>query len=311
MTVKKSFLRIGVEYIKHYTKATWQRYKNLGIWGKLFIWFLIIFYIGLSTVLILKGAVIAQAMYDVAQKLSHMKYGWLVILGSMVVISFPPMMGHTTIVTLCGFAYGMKGFFIALAGTVLGAAIAFVVLRFLFSRRLRKWSATNDKWTALETVVKSKGLPLVVLIRLSPMPPWVYANTLFASIHTVALWQFIVATFCLSPKLLLLTLIGSRLAPLSDGEQRKGMDKQTMIIDAGLAIGGILLGIAASVVVYRLVQHQLRHLRGVSPSTEEDIIEALEEADEGAPLLLNLSSESLLEQGNNQPLVIRDRDEDD
>lgn len=311
MTVKKSFLRIGVEYIKHYTKATWQRYKNLGVWGKLFIWFLIVFYIGLSTVLILKGAVIAQAMYDVAQKLSHMKYGWLVILGSMVVISFPPMMGHTTIVTLCGFAYGMKGFFIALAGTVLGAAIAFVVLRFLFSRRLRKWSATNDKWTALETVVKSKGLPLVVLIRLSPMPPWVYANTLFASIHTVALWQFIVATFCLSPKLLLLTLIGSRLAPLSDGEQRKGMDKQTMIIDAGLAIGGILLGIAASVVVYRLVQHQLRHLRGVSPSTEEDIIEALEEADEGAPLLLNLSSESLLEQGNNQPLVIRDRDEDD
>lgn len=311
MTVKKSFLRIGVEYIKHYTKATWQRYKNLGVWGKLFIWFLIVFYIGLSTVLILKGAVIAQAMYDVAQKLSHMKYGWLVILGSMVVISFPPMMGHTTIVTLCGFAYGMKGFFIALAGTVLGAAIAFVVLRFLFSKRLRKWSATNDKWTALETVVKSKGLPLVVLIRLSPMPPWVYANTLFASIHTVALWQFIVATFCLSPKLLLLTLIGSRLAPLSDGEQRKGMDKQTMIIDAGLAIGGILLGIAASVVVYRLVQHQLRHLRGVSPSTEEDIIEALEEADEGAPLLLNLSSESLLEQGNNQPLVIRDRDEDD
>lgn len=27
---------------------------------------------------------------------------------------------------------------------------------------------------------KAKGLPLVVLIRLSPMPPWVYANTLFA-----------------------------------------------------------------------------------------------------------------------------------
>lgn len=89
------------------------------------------------------------------------------------------------------------------------------------------------------------------------------------------------------------------------------MDKQTMIIDAGLAIGGILLGAAASVVVYRLVQHQLRHLKGVSPSTEEDIIEALEEADEGAPLLRNLSSESLLEQGNNQPLVTRDRDEDD
>ena len=117
-----------------------------------------------------------------------------------VLISFPPMISHTTTVTLCGFAYGMKGFFLALAGSVLGATVAFVVLRFLFSKRLRKWSATNDKWTALETVVvgvdsgsvcvevftcdlilqETKGLPLVILIRLSPMPPWVYANTLFA-----------------------------------------------------------------------------------------------------------------------------------
>jgi uncharacterized membrane protein YdjX (TVP38/TMEM64 family) len=56
-------------------------------------------------------------------------------------------------VTMCGFAYGMKGFFIGLAGTILGATTAFVVLRFLFSKRLRKWSATNDKWTALEAVV--------------------------------------------------------------------------------------------------------------------------------------------------------------
>lgn len=163
------------------------------------------------------------------------------------------------------------------------------------------------------------------------MPPWVYANTLFAvsprstvlislhkliefsqSIHTVALWQFVIATFCLTPKLLLHTFIGSRLAPLSDGEQRGEMDTQTKVINGCLAGGGIILGIIASIVVYRLVQRQLQHLKGVSPSTEEDIIEALEEADEGAPLLGNLSSESLLEEGNHQqPLIIRDRDEDD
>lgn len=119
------------------------------------------------------------------------------------------------------------------------------------------------------------------------------------SIHTVALWQFVVATVCLSPKLLLHTFIGSRLAPLSDGEQRQEMDTQTIIINAGLAGGGILIGVLASVIVYRLVQQQLRHLKGVSSSTEEDIIEALEEADEGAPLLRNLSSESLLERGDN------------
>lgn len=88
------------------------------------------------------------------------------------------------------------------------------------------------------------------------------------------------------------------------------MDTQTKIINIGLVVGGGLLGLAASVVVYRLVQRQLRHLKGVSSSTEEDIIEALEEADEGAPLLGSFSSESLLEEGNHpQPVVIQDRDE--
>jgi len=312
MTVKGSFLQTAVCYIKHYAKAAWQRYKKLGVWGKLFIWGTIAFYIALATIFILKGATIAQAMYDVAQKLSHMEYGWLIILGFMILISFPPMIGHTTTVTLCGFAYGMQGFYLALAGSVLGATISFVVLRFLFAKRLRKWSATNEGWTALETVVKAKGLPLVILIRLSPLPPWVYANSLFASIHTVALWQFVIATFFLSPKLLLTAFIGSRLAPLSDGKQRQEMDTQTKIINGCLVVGGLLLATVAAAIVYRLVQRQLLQLKGVSPSTGEDIIEALEEADEGAPLLDNLSSESLLEEGHRQqPLVIRDRDEDD
>lgn len=75
------------------------------------------------------------------------------------------MTSYTTTVTLCGFAYGMKGFFLALAGTVLGATATFVVLRFLFSKRLRRWAVTNDKWTALETVVVSvrSGLACVEL----------------------------------------------------------------------------------------------------------------------------------------------------
>jgi len=300
MTAENSSLQVSMDYLKYYAKGTWQRYRRLGIRGKLFIWSLIAFYIALAAVFILKGAAIAQVMYDLAQKLSHMKYGWLIILVFMIFISFPPMISHTTTVTLCGFAYGTKGFFVALAGSVLGAAAAFIVLRFMFSKRLRKWSATNDKWTALETVVKAKGLPLVILIRLSPLPPWVYANTLFASIHTVKLWQFVIATVFLSPKIFLYTFIGSRLAPLSDGEQRQKMDTQTKIINGCLAGGGLLLGLLASVVVYRLVQRQLHHLKGVSPSAEEDIIEALEEADEGSPLLGNRLSETLLEEGDRQ-----------
>lgn len=30
----KAFLQTSVGYVKHYAKVTWQRYKKLGIWGK-------------------------------------------------------------------------------------------------------------------------------------------------------------------------------------------------------------------------------------------------------------------------------------
>ena len=79
------------------------------------------------------------------------------------IISFPPFTGFTTTVTLCGFAYGMKGFFVASAGTLIGSAVAFSVLRWLFSARLRKWVATNEKWQALESVVVS-GLLMHILV---------------------------------------------------------------------------------------------------------------------------------------------------
>ena len=71
----------------------------------------------------------------------------------LVAISFPPCMGHSTVCTLCGFAYGMRGFPLAACGTLLGAGLCFVVLRLLFSKRLHEWSASNEKWQALETVV--------------------------------------------------------------------------------------------------------------------------------------------------------------
>jgi hypothetical protein len=69
----------------------------------------------------------------------------------------------------------------------------------------------------------------------------VYSNTLFAvsgvlqnihpphievlqSIEATALWQFAVATTFVFPKLLLHVFIGSRIAALSDGDQRSHMD---------------------------------------------------------------------------------------
>jgi uncharacterized membrane protein YdjX (TVP38/TMEM64 family) len=47
----------------------------------------------------------------------------------------------------------MNGFYVASAGTLFASAVTFTVLRFLFSKRLRQWTSSNEKWQALEAVI--------------------------------------------------------------------------------------------------------------------------------------------------------------
>lgn len=271
---------------KHYARATLDRYHKLHLYGKIFIWLVVLFDLCLGVfIIVVTPARIAQFLHDQAKILAATRLGWLGLIAAMVCISFPPLIGHTTLVTLCGFAYGMEGFYIALAGSIIGSATVFLFLRLMFSERIRAWSAQNEKWQALEAVVRAKGLPLIILIRVSPFPPWVYANSLFASIEPVRFWQFVTATLFISPKLLLHVFIGSKMAALADGDERARMDTRTKVINGVLVGGGICLAIFTSWWVYTLVQNHIRHLRGLPAETDELAAEAIEEYDEDAPLL--------------------------
>ncbi|RPD67068.1 Golgi apparatus membrane protein TVP38 [Lentinus tigrinus ALCF2SS1-6] len=272
--------------MKQYGAGALERYRNLNTYSKLFVWGTLCLYAALGSFIIIVGPDrIGQTLYNFAQKISHYPYGWLILFSVFLVISFPPAVGHTTLITLCGYAYGMKGFPIAAAGSLAGSAVTFVVLRLLFSRRLHKWSQSNEKWQALETVIAAKGLPLIMLIRASPFPPWVYSNALFASIQSVALWQFFLATFVVFPKIAIFVFVGSRLASLSDGEQRSHMDTTTKILNISISVGGVLIAAVASWIIYRLMKKEILHLEGISPEIDELAAEAIEEAEEGAPLL--------------------------
>ncbi|KAE9410375.1 Golgi apparatus membrane protein TVP38 [Gymnopus androsaceus JB14] len=241
------------------------RYQRLGTFGKvlLFLWFLVNVLL-VTAIIVITPSSIFQFLYDESVKLSHARFGFLILASLILLVSCPPLIGHTTLVTICGFAYGWKiGFLIGAISSIVGSATVFLLLRFLFSSRLRRWSRKNEKFMALESVVRDKGLPLIILIRVSPFPPWVYSNSLFASIESVALWQFVIATTFVFPKILLHAFIGSRMAALSDGGQRHEMDTSTKILNGCLVGGGIVIAILASWLVYTLVQKHIRKLEGV------------------------------------------------
>jgi len=56
----------------------------------------------------------------------------------------------------------MQGFFISATASLLGSALVFVVLRRLFSHKLRAWSRQNKKWQALESIIVSYHIPSIL-----------------------------------------------------------------------------------------------------------------------------------------------------
>ncbi|KAF5369999.1 hypothetical protein D9758_001142 [Tetrapyrgos nigripes] len=157
MTVDNRFKPFSL--LKRYTTFLFIRYQGLHPIGKVAIWLVVLFYVLAGAfIIIITPARIFQALYDFADKLASLRFGWLILATALVAVSFPPLIGHTTLVTLCGFAYGMKGFAIASTASIFGSALVFVMLRFLFTRRLRHWSSQNEKWQALEAVVASRPI---------------------------------------------------------------------------------------------------------------------------------------------------------
>jgi len=279
-------------FLKSVPSRILRRYQKLHFYGKIFLWLWILFEICIViAIIVITPSRIAQFLYDNTEKLAQ-NYPLGSKLGVSILIafiSFPPLHGHTTVTTLCGFAWGVNGFYIAAPASLLGAVVVFCVLRLTFKERIRTLAKGNEKWQALKAVIAAKGLPLIILIRMSPFPPWVYANTMFASIGSVSLWQFMVATCCVFPKIFLHVFIGSRVAALSDGEQRSHMDTHTKIVNGVLIGGGILIAIIASWLVYTSVQNHIRNLSGISPEVDELAAEAVEDSEE-APLLRSHST---------------------
>ena len=104
---------------------------------------------------------------------SHSPRSWL-----LEIISIPPMIGHTTMLNLCGFTYGMKGILIAAPASLIASTLVFIALRYFFGDLLRSLSQKNQTWKALEAVVVSiLSIPSRDLGRLSFRMPKAFPSS--------------------------------------------------------------------------------------------------------------------------------------
>ena len=94
-----------------------------------------------------------------------------------------------------GFAFGLwKGFLAVSAGATLGAALAFLVARFIARDRIEAIAKRNEKFRQIDTAIGQQGVKLIFLLRLSPVIPFNLSNY-FYGLTSAKFWPYVLASW--------------------------------------------------------------------------------------------------------------------
>ena len=94
-----------------------------------------------------------------------------------------------------GFAFGLwKGFVAVSAGSTLGAALAFLVARFIARDKIEAIAQRNEKFRRIDNAIGKQGAKLILLLRLSPIIPFNLSNY-FYGLTAVKFWPYVLASW--------------------------------------------------------------------------------------------------------------------
>nr|POF19950.1 golgi apparatus membrane protein tvp38 [Quercus suber] len=185
-----------------------------------------------------------------AHKWRELPAGWLLLWALTFVVSFPPLIGYSTCVTIAGFVFGMKGWFIMSTATVVGSTCSFLLSRTVLKSFVSGLTEKNQRFAALSLVLKHDGLKLLIMIRLCPLP-YSLANGAISTIPTVTWQNFMLATAIASPKLLLHIFVGAQLGALVEDDKMSLGAKIVSYVSIAI---GVLAGAATGYFIYTRTQ---------------------------------------------------------
>ncbi|KAF9069491.1 hypothetical protein BDP27DRAFT_1171686, partial [Rhodocollybia butyracea] len=112
------------------------------------------------------------------------RFGWLIPVGILFVMSFPPLFGHEFVGLLVGVTWGLaEGFGIVVLGTLLGEIANFITFKFFCGARAQKYEQKKITYACLSKIIREGGtqsFKVAVAARFSIIPPHI-TTTLFSS----------------------------------------------------------------------------------------------------------------------------------
>lgn len=223
----------------------WDFYFGLSVFKRLLV-------VAGMCILLVAGVVVVifhkrliEAFISFSQAWKELKYGPLIMFGLITLVSFPPLIGYSTLGMLCGMMYGFPGgVFILIFATLFGSTVSFLVFRYFFFDYAERLAQSNRKFAILSKAMEHDSFKLLWMIRLCPLP-YSLSNGALASIPTVKSQTFFLATLSASPKLLIPIFIGDRI-------MRLGQEKDTVsrIVDVLSILIAVIFSTVTAYTIY-------------------------------------------------------------
>ncbi|EED17797.1 conserved hypothetical protein [Talaromyces stipitatus ATCC 10500] len=209
----------------------------------------------------------------VAEKWEHSPLAYVVVWFLIILVSFPPLVGWSTLGTISGFLFGFwKGWIIYATATIVGSTLSFIVSRTVLTGFVKGMMENNKRFAALALTLKYDGLKLLCMIRLCPLP-YSFCNGAVSTFHTVKPLSYGLATAIISPKLMVPAFIGSRIRILSENNEK--MSAGSKAINVISIIISVSIGVATGFYIYRRTLARAKELEaeeraGIRRSIQED-----------------------------------------
>ncbi|KAJ7912560.1 hypothetical protein B0H13DRAFT_2271558 [Mycena leptocephala] len=179
---------------------------------------------------------IIHALSPVTDWLREHSIGPLVVIGILVIMSFPPLFGHELIEMLCGVTWDLApAFAIVAAGVLLGEILNYFTFKFCCTARSKKEEKSKLSYALLAHVVRTGGFLVVLIIRYSAIPPH-FATAIFSTVG-LGFWVFLAACVLSLPKAFVPVYIGYALRPENDNNATSSkVEKIVMVLSIGVTI---------------------------------------------------------------------------
>ena len=90
-------------------QGAWRLFLRLTLLQQVLVGLVALGMLAGGVVLLVFGEKLYEGMYGYAERFGALPGSWAIMWAFIVATAFPPLMGYSTAVTMCGFIWGMKG----------------------------------------------------------------------------------------------------------------------------------------------------------------------------------------------------------